>query len=100
MTHLWSSSAQANPSHACFAARPTAALQTCVCSGGTTRSGIARRGRSVAWGGIGRGACRGREEISGGAVSFKKKKEKLKIRNEESSISKEGRSEWKRNSRK
>src|SRR3989441_4617788 len=49
MTHLWSSSAQANPSHACFAARPTAALQTCVCSGGTSRSGIARRGRSAAW---------------------------------------------------
>src|SRR5881398_1825460 len=49
MTHLRSASAQANPSHACFAARPTAALQTCVCSGGTSRSGIARRDRSVAW---------------------------------------------------
>src|SRR5207245_8903313 len=36
----------ANPGHASF--RSTAALQTCVCSGGTSRSGIARRDRSVA----------------------------------------------------
>src|SRR5207247_9573056 len=37
----------ANPGHASF--RSTVALETYVCSGGTSRSGIARRDRSVAW---------------------------------------------------
>src|SRR5260370_10979595 len=32
-------------------------------------------------GGIGRGSCRGREEMSGGAVSFKKKKRNERVEN-------------------